>query len=73
MENINLIKDSSGNTAFIAIPFDFFNQFFPDDFTNHSISEFFEDMSMNNAIDEAKQSELLNLEEAKKYLSELEC
>jgi hypothetical protein len=73
MENINLIKDSSGNAAYIAIPFDFFNQFFPDDFSNHSISEFFEDMSMNNAIDEAKRSELLSLDEAKQFLAELEC
>ncbi len=72
MENINLIKDSTGKAAYVAIPFDFFNQFFPDDFSSNSISEFFEDMSMNNAINEAKRSALLSLEDAKKFLSELE-
>jgi len=71
MENLNLIKDFNGNTSFVVIPYNFFNQFFPEDFTIQAMSEYFEDYAMNTAMNEAKKTDLLGKEDALKYLASL--
>ena len=71
MQNLNLIKDFEGNTSYVVIPFNFFNQFFPEDFTLQAMSEYFEDFALNSAMNEAKETDLLGKEDALKYLAAL--
>jgi len=71
MIDIEYIMNVKGEPKAVVIPIGIWNQIFlRDDFTIEELKESIEDYCLKNAMDIGKKSELLNREEALKFLED---
>ncbi|MDJ0680247.1 MAG: hypothetical protein QNJ18_10335 [Xenococcaceae cyanobacterium MO_167.B52] len=71
MSEIEYLTDKNGQPKAIVIPIEFWRQLFAEEeISLAELSEKLEDYCLNKAMDEAKQTPLLDREAALKYLEE---
>jgi hypothetical protein len=69
MLNLEYLTDQEGRQTAVVIPIDLWRKILPsDDVSADAIGEALEDYCLNRAIDEGKQTPLLNRAEALAYL-----
>ncbi len=71
MFEIEYLTDKKGQTKAVIIPIEVWRHFFPEEkISLDELSERLEDYCLNKAMDEAKQTPLLDREAALQYLEE---
>jgi hypothetical protein len=71
MLSIEYLTDQNGQTKAVVIPIELWRQVFPqEDMSCEEFTEAIEDYCLNQAMDKAQQSPLLDIEEALAYLEQ---
>ena len=70
MLEVEYLTDKQGQLKAVVVPIEFWRQLFPEEVSLDEILERIEDYCLSKAMDEAKESPLLNREEALVYLEE---
>ena len=71
MFEIEYLTDKNGQPKAVVIPIEFWRQLFPEEkISLDELSEGLEDYCLNKAMDQAKQTPLLERDAALKYLEE---
>ena len=70
MLEVEYLTDKQGQLKAVVVPIEFWRQLFPEEVSLDEMLERIEDYCLGKAMDEAKESPLLNREEALAYLEE---
>jgi hypothetical protein len=70
MLEVEYLTDKQGQLKAVVVPIEFWRQLFPEEVSLDEMLERIEDYCLSKAMDEAKESPLLNREEALVYLEE---
>jgi hypothetical protein len=70
MLEVEYLTDKQGQLKAVVVPIEFWRQLFPEEVSLDEMLERIEDYCLSKAMDEAKESPLLNREEALAYLEE---
>ena len=70
MLEVEYLTDKQGQLKDVVVPIEFWRQLFPEEVSLDEMLERIEDYCLSKAMDEAKESPLLNREEALVYLEE---
>ena len=70
MLEVEYLTDKQGQLKAVVVPIEFWRQLFPEEVSLDEMLERIENYCLSKAMDEAKESPLLNREEALVYLEE---
>ena len=70
MLEVEYLTDKQGQLKAVVVPIEFWRQLFPEEVSLDEMLERIEDYCLSKAMDKAKESPLLNREEALVYLEE---
>jgi hypothetical protein len=70
MLEVEYLTDKQGQLKAVVVPIEFWRQLFPEEVSLDEMLERIENYCLSKAMDEAKESPLLNREEALAYLEE---
>ncbi|MBF2057779.1 MAG: hypothetical protein IGQ45_11320 [Cyanobacterium sp. T60_A2020_053] len=70
MENVEYLIDIDGNKKAVVIPMEIWEKIIPKEIDDDDLPEYLENYCLNQAMDEAKLTLLLDAESALKFLEE---